>query len=67
MKDGWHKIYGYEIFVLDNKLIRGVGNTGYYMTTTYPYRKAKEGWDREYYMTVDAFRAGVRRGTVKMF
>ena len=67
MKDGWHKICGYEIFVLDNKLIRGVGNTGYYMTTTYPYRKAKEGWDREYYMTVDAFKAGVRRGTVRMF
>lgn len=33
MKDGWHRIKGYEVFVEDNCIIRGTAGNN----TTWPY------------------------------
>lgn len=34
MKDGWHKINGYTVYIEDNKVVRGVTDN----RTTYPYK-----------------------------
>lgn len=77
--DGWHAICGYNVYVEDGRVMRGVSG-GQNPTTTYPYRthyewhddiggkkRVANGWDNCSGITVDAFRAGVRRGTVNMF
>lgn len=65
-KDGWHVIYGRDVYVEGGKVVRGTKNDG--QLPAYPYRSAKEGgWCREYGMSVSAFAAGVKRGTVELF
>jgi len=66
MKNGWHIIGGSKVYVEDGRITHGVAGEGYTLKTTYPYRKCKDGWDREYDLTVEAFRAGARRGTICM-
>ena len=68
MKDGWHKISGFDVYVEDGKIIRGTKeDSNGSIIPAYPYRACKEGgWDLEQYMTVNAFRAGVYRGTVTL-
>lgn len=66
MKDGFHKIAGYDVYVENDKVLRGVSSD--WTKTTYVYRACKKGgWDCVRSISVDAFRAGVRRGTIKMF
>lgn len=69
-KDGWRIIAGYEVYVEDGKIRHGVKDsyTGIGQVSTYVYRASRYGgWDREYSgVTVAAFRAGVRRGTISM-
>ncbi len=66
MRDGWHKICGYDVYVENDKVLRGTKYNGQLPSCV--YRSCKSGgWDREYKISVDAFRAGVRRGTIKMF
>lgn len=65
MKDGWHKIYGYDVYIENNIVIRGTKANG--TLPAYVYRACRAGgWDRDNSVTVNAFRAGVRRGTIKM-
>lgn len=69
MKDGWHNIAGYNVFVEGDKITHGTlgeGTRNY--RTAWPYR-----WDNKYNawnnctgLTVAAFRAGVKRGTIKL-
>ena len=79
INDGWHEICGYSVYVEKGHIVRGVSG-GKNPTTIYPYRthwewvdavggKRREarGWDMCAPISVDAFRAGVRRGTVEMF
>ena len=64
MKNTWKKIYGYEVYVdEDGRITHGVSNG----CTTYVYRVCRTGgYDKEDSITEAAFRAGVRRGTIKM-
>ena len=67
MKNGWHTIYGNNVYVEDGKVLRGVSHD--HQRTEYPYR-----WIGNPYkcytlasgIGVEAFRSGVRRGTVMM-
>lgn len=67
--DGWHNFYGYEVYVEDGCIQRGIGyDHNRHEITRYPYRKCPDsGWGTDIGLTVEAFRAGVRRGTIKMF
>lgn len=65
IKDGWHVIAGYRVYVENGCVQHGLTSDG--QRTTWPYRKSKYGgWDNDKGLTVDAFRAGVARGTVMM-
>ena len=69
MKNGFHKLAGYVVYVEDGRVLRGIRrDRNGYDVTSYPYRSCKEGgWDLDAGVTVDAFRAAVRRGTMAMF
>lgn len=64
--DGWHDIAGYRVFVDNGKVVRGISSDG--QRTLYPYRFSSKYkcWINETTMSVDAFKAGVRRETVQM-
>lgn len=68
IKDGWHKICGWEVWVEDGYVLRGTcGDRNNSRITVYPYRKASDGgWDNCSGLSVNAFRAGVNRGTITM-
>lgn len=63
--DGWHTISGYNVYVEGGKVLRGLSSDK--QKTVYPFRAARDGWDNDSGLSVDAFRAGVRRGTITMF
>ena len=65
MKDGWHTIMGYDVYVEDGKVLRGTKDNG--QLPAYVYRAGKRGWELDCVVSVAAFRAGVRRGTIRMF
>jgi hypothetical protein len=61
MKDGWHKIQGYEVYVENNKVIRGLKENG--TLPAYPYKTAKDGgWDNAAGVSVSTFSKGVADG-----
>ena len=61
VKDGWHKVYGYEVYVEDGRVTRAISNG----VTAYPYRACKYGgWNIDRHMTLDVLRAGMARETV---
>lgn len=69
-KNGWHCIGGCDVYVKNNIVLRGLKDGG--RLPAYPYRYVKTrnggpGWIREDLLTVAAFTAGVRRGTIKLF
>lgn len=64
MKDGWHYIAGYYVYVEDGKILRGLSHD--HQKTTYVYRHIKNGWICENGITIAAFQTGVRRGTIAM-
>lgn len=68
-QDGWHKIAGYTIHVENGRVSRGVehraGSVIWRPTFPYRWNDKLRCWCNES-MTVDAFRAGVRRGTIAM-
>lgn len=66
MKDGWHVINGYNVYVEDGFIIRGVSHDQ--SKAVYVYRALKTGgYGKETKITPAAFRAGVKRGTIDMF
>ena len=65
INDGWHIVSGYEVYVEDGKVLRGLSSDK--QRTVYPFRAVRDGWDNDSGLTVAAFRAGVRRGTITMF
>ena len=63
IRDGWHKIAGYTVWVENGFITRGKHDN----RPVYVYRACRTGgWDNEERITPDAFRAGVNRGTIKM-
>ena len=72
MKDGWHTIAGYEVYVEDGQIIRGIKydqNGGQLSAHVYRQDRARSGracglWTSEEKITPDAFRSGVWRGTI---
>ena len=64
--NGWHKIAGYNVYIEDNRIVRGV--TSDWQLPLCPYTASKYGgWDNASRdLTPDAFRARVRRGTAIM-
>jgi|LSQX01.2.fsa_nt_gb pyocin large subunit-like protein len=68
MRDGWKIAEGYEVYVENGKILRGVkldANGG--RRTAYPYRQVRSGgWKLETGVSLAAFRAAVRRGTMDL-
>ena len=64
VKNGWHTISGYTVYVEDSKVLRGLSSDK--QRAVFPYRAVKDGWDNASGLTVDAFRVGVRRETIIM-
>lgn len=65
IKNGWHTISGYNVHIENGCIDRGM--TADKQRTTYVYRANRAGgYDREYSISVEAFRAGVRRETIIM-
>lgn len=66
-KDGWHKVYGTNVYVENGKVVRGVikGADGSEVTCyPYEYNKDHDCWvniSKE--VTLTAYRAGYKRGT----
>ena len=66
IKDGWHVLMGYDVYVENSRVLYGVTSDG--QQTIYPFRSVRTGgWDNASGLTVDSFRAGIRRGTIRMF
>ena len=68
MIDGWKIAGGYDVYVEDGKVLRGIklDHNGHDVPA-YPYRLMRDGsWSREIGVTLAAFRAAARRGTMQM-
>lgn len=67
MKDGWHVMAGYQVFVEDGKVIRGIANG----EPVYPYRRIEFQVERsgtlDTSMSPSALRACINRGTAMMY
>lgn len=59
MKDGWHTICGYEVWVENNRVTRGTKyDNSHSLVAAYPYRKCKTGgWDNCSGISVSTFRS----------
>lgn len=67
MKDGWHVVSGYNVYVENGKVLRGTLGEGITLRPAYIYRASRYGgWDKEEAVTVGAFRSAVNRGTMKL-
>ena len=63
MKDGWHVLQGYDVFVENGYIVRGMKDNC--QLPAYVYRSSKfGGYKREWRITPAAFVAGVKRGTI---
>lgn len=68
VKDGWHKVLGYDVYVENGKVMRCLVSHSSGYRTAYPYR------DEPYYncmgicigISLDALRAGLKRGTIRI-
>lgn len=77
MRNGWHVIAGWQVYVKDNCVTHGVKpDNNNNLVPAYPYRKRwrysfgkryQDGWDNCTGLTVSAFKSGVYRGTICMF
>lgn len=55
MKDGWHVVNNENVFVEDDKIIRGE----HYGRSTYPYKQTKTGaWENAVGVRVSTYRRG---------
>ena len=68
IKDGWHHIQGEDVYVVNGFVQRGMKciNGDYY--TTHPYRQNKGDGNAtiQSSLTVAAFTAGIKRGSIFM-
>lgn len=68
MRDGWHDIYGRRVYVENDRILRGIiRHSPLNVVPGYVFRRVGSGWGREDHgVSVNAFRAGVRRGTIDL-
>ena len=68
MKNGWHVIQGSKVHVEDGRIDRAIKGSGLKETSASIYRWSRkmQCWTQDIPLTVAAFRAGVRRGTVEV-
>lgn len=69
INDGWHTIAGHQVYVEGGRVLRGLKlDHNNSQVTAYPYRANRygSGWDNDVGITVEAFRAGIKRGTIIM-
>lgn len=66
--DGWHNLAGYRVYIRNGQIVRGMLGQGRDQRPAWLYRyNPRLGvWSSCVSMSVDAFRSGVRRGTVKI-
>lgn len=66
MKDGWHTILGYDVYVENNRILRGTLGEGSTYRTAYPYKwdKTHRCWIKNAGVSVNSFRNGVKRGSM---
>lgn len=63
VKDGWHKVYGYSVWVEDGWAVRGLSSDG--QRPLYIYVVSKDGgYDLRYSVKLDALRQAMARGTM---
>ena len=77
MKNGWHTIGGYSVYVENGCVTHGIKRDhNNSIITAYPYRKCwrysggkryQNGWYNCSGLSVNAFKSGVCRGTIGMF
>lgn len=68
IKDGWHKLAGYEVYVEDGYVIRGVVSEfhGLSQHSVYPYERCiYGGWSKCTPLAI-TFTSRIRRGTLIM-
>ncbi len=66
--NGWKTACGYDVYLEDGYITRAMKNDGHGMVAAWVYRKSKHGgWDIVDRITPAAFRAGFRRGTIRIF
>lgn len=67
VKDGWHKIKGYDVYIENGYVLRGTLGEGSSYRPAYVYRACKDGsYTSAGKLSVDAFSAGIRRGTITL-
>ena len=66
IKDGWHIIKNYIVIVENGRVLRGVSSQDWQQHAIWPYRAGKYCWTNVSGISVEAFRSGVRRGTITM-
>lgn len=64
--NGWHTICGYEVLVQDEKIVSGFIDNRIDPTYVYRWNRKLNCWTKEEAVTIPAFRAGIKRGTIKM-
>lgn len=70
MKDGWHVICGFDVYIENDRIVRGTLGAGTSYRAAYPYKQYKNmrGWHNvSGTISANAFRYGVNRGNVTLF
>lgn len=68
MKDGWHKILDYDVYVENNKVLRGTLGEGVTYRPAYPYKwdKRYRAWIKNIGVNTSTFHKGVKRESIIM-
>lgn len=71
LKDGWHKVYGEDVYVENGKVERGIKkdmNNSEVPCWPYEYDKKLGGWvNITGEVTLSTYRAGLKKGTKRMW
>ena len=64
----WRKVYGYDVYVVNGKVKHGmIKDHNGQNVSAYPYRKSRHGgYSRINSISLEAFRSGVKRGSIIM-
>jgi hypothetical protein len=62
IRDGWHIVNGWNVYVEDGYVVRGVSSDG--KRPLYLYEAAHGGLDRVYHVPFAGFRGRMNRGTI---
>lgn len=69
MKDGWHIVYGYRVYVENGCVLRGtlLDHNGYDVPA-WPYKRDKKGeYDNISGVKIETFRRGVKNNSMMLF